>query len=128
GSRYVGKVYNDQWMMERGFLEVKTFKDIISSRGVKRVITITPENPVSEAAELMQKYNIENLPVWKDGEIVGSVSESGLFNKVMQIGQDIKNNIVESILEKPYPVIDLNTSLEKISSLINKENGAVIAI
>src|ERR1700748_3847368 len=68
GSRYVGKIYNDQWMMERGFLDVKTFKDIIAGRGTKRIITAGPDQSVSEAFELMQKYNIENLPVLKDGE------------------------------------------------------------
>jgi cystathionine beta-synthase len=40
GSRYVAKIYNDQWMMERGFLAVKTFRDIVNSRGAKRLITV----------------------------------------------------------------------------------------
>ena len=37
GSRYVAKIYNDQWMMERGFLDVKTFKDLVSGRGAKKL-------------------------------------------------------------------------------------------
>src|SRR6187397_2190009 len=53
GSRYVAKIYNDQWMMERGFLDVKTFKDIVSARGTKRLITVEPGQTVSEAVELM---------------------------------------------------------------------------
>src|SRR6201994_1775474 len=73
GSRYVGKVYNDQWMMERGFLDVKTFKDIIAGRGAKRLITVEPGQTVAEAFELMQKYNIENLPVLEQGEVVGAI-------------------------------------------------------
>src|ERR1700740_1766282 len=39
GSRYVGKIYNDQWMIERGFLDVKTFRDVVSARGAKRLVT-----------------------------------------------------------------------------------------
>ena len=54
GSRYVGKIYNDQWMMERGFLDVKTFKDIIAGRGTKRIITAGPDQSVSEAFELVE--------------------------------------------------------------------------
>jgi cystathionine beta-synthase len=127
GSRYVAKVYNDQWMMERGFMDVKTFKDIISSRGAKRLITVDAEQTVTEAVELMQKYNIENIPVIRNGEMIGSISESGLFNKMMSNGQDIKGKKVEEIAETAYPVISFDTPLERISALINKENGAVLA-
>ncbi len=127
GSRYVAKVYNDEWMMERGFLDVKTFRDIVSGRGAQKTITIEPGNTVAEAFELMQKYHIENLPVMEQGEITGSISESGLFNKLMQDGQDIKNSLVQDILEAPYPLVAFDTPLERISSLISKENGAVLA-
>lgn len=127
GSRYVGKIYNDQWMMERGFLDVKTFKDIVSGRGAKRLITATPQNTVGEAFELMQKYHIENLPVVEDGQPIGAISESGLFSRVMTDGSDIKGRPVTEVLEKPYPVVSFDTPLERLSSLINKENGAVLA-
>jgi cystathionine beta-synthase len=127
GSRYVGKVYNDQWMMERGFLDVKSFKDIVSGRGAKRLITVTPENTVGEAFELMQKYHIENLPVLEDGEPIGALSESGLFSRVMNNGSDIKGKTIADVLEKPYPIVAFDTPLERLSALINRENGAVLA-
>jgi len=127
GSRYVGKVYNDQWMMERGFLDVKSFKDIVSGRGAKRLITVSPENTVGEAFELMQKYHIENLPVLDEGEPVGALSESGLFSRVMNNGADIKGKTVADVLEKPYPIVAFDTPLERLSSLINRENGAVLS-
>ncbi|HLZ87926.1 MAG TPA: pyridoxal-phosphate dependent enzyme [Puia sp.] len=126
GSRYVGKVYNDQWMIERGFLDVKTFKDIIAGRGAKRLITATPENTVAEAFELMQKYHIENLPVIKDGEPIGAISESGLFSRVMNNGSDIKGKTIAEVLEKPYPIVAFDTPLERLSTLITRENGAVL--
>ncbi|RYF92846.1 MAG: pyridoxal-phosphate dependent enzyme, partial [Chitinophagaceae bacterium] len=126
GSRYVGKVYNDQWMMERGFLDVKTFKDIVSARASQKLITVTIEHTVSEAFELMQKYNVENIPVTTKGEPIGAISESGLFAKMMTDGQDIKNRKVAEVLEPAYPVIAFDTTVERISSLINKENGAVL--
>ena len=55
GSRYVAKVYNDEWMLERGFLEMKTFKDLINGRGGQKLITITPSQTVAEAIALMKK-------------------------------------------------------------------------
>src|SRR3954468_17434593 len=75
GSRYVAKIYNDQWMIERGFLDVKTFKDVVSSRGINKLVTITPAKTVAEAVELMKKFDIEHIPVVKDGIPMGSISE-----------------------------------------------------
>ena len=126
GSRYVGKVYNDQWMIERGFIEVETFKDLISARSAKTLITIDPNQTAGEAFGLMQKFHIENIPVIEAGNIIGSISESGLFAKMMSNGQDIKFKAVKEILEPAYPVIAFDTPVERISSLINKENGAVL--
>lgn len=127
GSRYVGKVYNDQWMMERGFLDVKTFKDLVAGRGAKRLISIEPDQTVNDAFELMQKYNVENLPVLQNGEISGAISESGLFARIMQNGADIKSKKIGEVLEKPYPVVAFDTPLERLSHLITRENGAVLS-
>jgi cystathionine beta-synthase len=126
GSRYVGKIYNDQWMMERGFLDVKTFKDIVSGRAGQRLITIEPTQTVAEAVELMKKYDIEQIPVFKNDEPIGSLSEQGLFMKVFA-NADIKNATVESVMEAAHPIVDFLTAVEKLGSLINKEVGAVLA-
>ena len=126
GSRYVGKIYNDQWMIERGFLDVKTFKDVISSRGTKRLITIEPSQTVGEAVELMKKYDIEQLPVMNGDGPVGAISEGGLFQKVFD-NPDIKNSKVSDVIEPVLPLVAFDTPVEKLSSLINRGNGAVLA-
>ncbi len=126
GSRYVGKVYNDQWMMERGFLEVKTFKDLISGRGTQKLVTVNSKQTVMEAIDLMKKYDIENIPVVDNEDNVGSISESGLFNKILN-NAEIKNDSIASVMEKSYPEVAFNTPVERLSSFINKENGAVLS-
>jgi cystathionine beta-synthase len=126
GSRYVGKIYNDQWMIERGFLDVKSFKDVVSARGNKKLITVAPAQTVSEAVELMKKYDIEQIPVMDGNAITGSISESGLFKKIFD-NPDIKNSKVQDVIENPFPLVAFDTSVEKISHLIDKENGAVLA-
>ena len=127
GSRYIGKIYNDQWMMERGFLELKTFRDIIASRSEKqKLITIQEEQPVSDAVELMRKYEIEHIPVMNGEIMTGSISENGLFQKIF-INPDLKSQKVAEVLERPYPVIDFNTPVEKITHLITRESGAVLS-
>ncbi len=127
GSRYVAKVYNDQWMIERGFLDVKTFKDIISSRsGKQKLVTIEPSQTVAEAVDLMKKFDIENIPVMNGNGPIGAISENGLFQKIFS-NPDIKNSKVENVMERPYPLVEFNTPVEKLSTLINKENGAVLS-
>jgi len=126
GSRYVAKIYNDQWMMERGFLDVKTFKDIVNARTGKKLVTIQPSHTVAEAVELMKKYDIEQIPVMNGNGIIGSVSENGLFQKVFG-NPEIKNATVESVMEPAYPVVAFDTPVERLGSLITKENGAVLA-
>jgi len=127
GSRYVAKIYNDQWMMERGFLEVKTFKDLVAGRGTKKLVTVKADPTVSEAIELMRKYDIENLPVMNASyEIVGSISESGLFDKILT-DPKIKEETVSSVMEKEYPIVPFDMKVEKLSNLISRQNGAVLS-
>ena len=127
GSRYVAKVYNDQWMIERGFLDVKTFKDIISSRtGKQKLVTVQPTQTVSEAVDLMKKFDIENIPVMNGNGPVGAISENGLFKKIFS-NPHIKNDTIENVMEPSYPLVEFNTPVEKLSILINKENGAVLS-
>ena len=127
GSRYVAKIYNDQWMMERGFLDVKTFRDIVSARNSRqKLVTVESTHSIAEAADLMKKYDIEHIPVMLDGEPVGSISENGLFQKMFS-NADIRHMKVAELQEPPFPVVDFNTPVERIGSLINRENGAVLS-
>jgi len=126
GTRYIGKIYNDQWMMERGFLEVKTFKDIVNGRRGKSLLTLDVNDSVANAVEMMKKYNIEQIPLTKEGTICGAVSENGLFQKVFS-NPDIRHETLAAVAEPPYPVVPYETPVEKLGQLINKENGAVLA-
>lgn len=126
GSRYVAKIYNDQWMLERGFLEVETFKDIINSRQGKKLLTLSEDDLVSSAVELMKKYDIENIPIMRDGSPVGSVSESGLFQKIFS-QPDVRTASLASVMEQPYPVVTFDMPVEKLGNLITKDIGAVLA-
>lgn len=125
GSRYVGKIYNDQWMRDRGFLEVKTVRDVVNARGPKKLITLSPADQISTAIELMRKYDIEHIPILDNGQPVGSVSESGLFQKLLD-APALPQATIGDHLESVFPQVSLDTPLEKLSRIINKEVGAVL--
>lgn len=125
GSRYVGKVYNDEWMHERGFLDVKTMREIVSARGRQRTIFLQSQQTVQDALAAMKEYDIEHIPVIDNGENIGSISESGLFQKIVQDAEVI-NKLVKDVLEKPYPLVGMDTAVDRLGSHINRENGAIL--
>jgi len=126
GSRYVGKIYNDQWMMERGFLEVKTIRDIISSRTNKPLVTINDQHTVAEAVDLMKKYGIEQIPVMQNGnQCIGTISENGLFNHLFS-NPELKSEKIASVIEPPLTIVPFDTPVERLSSLIDKQRNALL--
>jgi len=126
GSRYVAKVYNDEWMMQRGFLDVNSFKDIVSGRGSsQKLVKLSPEQTVSEALDLMKKYEIEHIPVFSGDKNAGSISENGLFDKILHHA-DIKDKMIKDIMEKPFPEVSFDTPVDRLAKHISKENGAVL--
>ncbi|OJU76296.1 MAG: cystathionine beta-synthase [Bacteroidetes bacterium 47-18] len=125
GSRYVGKVYNDEWMLQRGFLDVNSVQDLINGVGRRRLVTVTPDDTIQQAIDLIEKYDIEQLPVMQDGTLHGSVSQHSLFKKLLK-NTEIKNEAVGQHMESPLPVVAPNTPLDRLTSYINAENGAVL--
>jgi len=125
GSRYVAKIYNDEWMLDRGFLEVDTVRDLLGGLGRRRLVTIDENSQVLDALTLMKKYDIEQIPVLMDGVMTGSVTQGSLFKKLIEI-PDLRDQLVADVMEAPLPVVDLNTPLERLTHYINKDNGAVL--
>ena len=130
GSRYVGKMFNDDWMRERGFLDEKitTAEDIIKDNLADRqLIVVRTEELVSHAIERMRKYNISQIPVIDISGFVGSVDESDLFRSYVNDKNSIEKPIRE-IMGKPYPIVKLGTTIEEVSKLFSKENEAVLVV
>lgn len=127
GSRYVGKMFNDDWMRERGFLEEEITKaeDVIKGHINKPLVIVRTEELVSHAIERLKKYNISQIPVIDTTGFVGSIDESDLFRSYIE-NKDIADKPIKDIMGKPYPIVDRNAPIEEISKLINKENQAVI--
>jgi len=127
GTRYLGKMYNDDWLRERGFLkdEKLTAKDIIRKRGKQEIVTIDCEKSVLEAINTMKSLNISQIPVTQKGLLVGKLSEGDILNRLLE-NPGIRSQKVETIMTAPFPFVDLNSSIDRISALIDKDNSAVM--
>jgi cystathionine beta-synthase len=127
GSRYVGKMFNDDWMRDRGFLdeEKKVAVDLIKDRIDMPLIIVKTEELVSHAIERMRLSNISQIPVIDVNGFVGSVDESELFSLYFD-DKDIANKSIKEVMGKPFPIVKGNASIDTISKLINRENSAVL--
>jgi len=127
GSRYVGKMFNDDWMRERGFLDDEKLLavDLIKDSIDTPLITVKTEELVSHAIERMRVNNISQIPVTDVKGFVGSVDESDLFGLYFD-DKNIANKPIKEVMSNPFPIVKSTTSIEKISKLINRENGAVL--
>lgn len=127
GSRYVGKMFNDDWMRDRGFLEeeLTTAKDLIKAHIDKPLITVKTEELVSHAIERMKQFKISQIPVVDTNGFVGAIDESDVFRKFVE-----NNNIAEcpikEIMHDPFPIVKESAKIEEVSKLITKDNNAVL--
>lgn len=127
GSRYVGKIFNDDWMRDRGFLEekIKYASDLIKNRLDKPLVTVKTEELISHAIDRMRKHDISQLPVTDISGFVGSVDESDLFKLYFE-SKNITDTSIKEVMKEPYPIVKKNTTIETISKLMNKDNKAVL--
>lgn len=127
GTRYLGKMYNDDWLRDRGFLKdgKLTARDIISKKDVQEIITIDCEKSVLEAINTIKSLNISQIPVTQKGMVIGKITESDILNSLLE-NPSIKSQPVKNITTAPFPFVDLNTSIDRISGMINKDNIAVL--
>ncbi|WP_289665418.1 pyridoxal-phosphate dependent enzyme [Flavobacterium panacagri] len=127
GSRYVGKMFNDDWMRERGFLEENVTKaeDVIKDHIDKELIVVRTEELVSHAIERMRKYKISQIPVVDISGFVGSVDETDLFRSYVA-DKNVAEKPIKEVMGKPFPIVKLGTPIEEVSKLFTKENDAVL--
>ncbi|CAM1346850.1 pyridoxal-phosphate dependent enzyme [Tenacibaculum crassostreae] len=127
GSRYVGKMFNDDWMRDRGFLEeeITTAEDLIKDHIDKPLVTVQTEELVAHAIERMRAFKISQIPVKDANGFVGSVDESVLLHSYLE-DKNIADKPIKDVMGKVYPVVKKSASIEEVSKLINKENQAVL--
>ncbi|CAA0152192.1 pyridoxal-phosphate dependent enzyme [Tenacibaculum maritimum] len=127
GSRYVGKMFNDDWMKDRGFLEkeVTTAEDLVKSHIEEPMVTIQTEELVSHAIERMRHFKISQIPVRDINGFVGSVDETALLRSYLA-DKDITDTPIREVMGAPYPIVKKGTSIEDVSKLITKDNQAVL--
>jgi cystathionine beta-synthase len=129
GTRYLGKVYNDNWMHDHGFLTTRklaTALDIVSSRaGQGTLVTVKADDKIGEAILKMNKEGIDQVPVVSGDEFVGSLSDGKVLKALIE-NPDLKNQAVKEIMDGAFPFVAPHESIDVMSSMIQADRKALM--
>ncbi|HXP48697.1 MAG TPA: pyridoxal-phosphate dependent enzyme, partial [Bacteroidia bacterium] len=129
GSRYLGKMYNDEWMRDRGFLveDKITALQLIERHKDKPLVSVKESDTVHEAVAIMRKYNISQVPVSNgdNAKFVGSLNDTEVFKKLID-NPKLGEKKVSEVKQAPFPFVNPDSSLEEVSQLITPQNHAVL--
>lgn len=128
GSRYVGKIYNDDWMRQRGFLDTELrIKDLVAIKKDTAFAAVDKSATVREALKLMKEHEFSQMPVVDGDASVGSIVETDVLNYLLANPLEHSEKSVADIMRKPFPEVSTDMTLSELSKHITKENPAVVA-
>ena len=127
GSRYLGKMFNDEWMREKGFIEKSgmTARDLVASGLSGELLAIEGTEPVETAVKLMSAHDFSQISITRDKRLVGSLNETHLYERLVA-EPAVKAQPVESIMQPAFPFIDISTPVDLLSTMITPANPAVL--
>jgi cystathionine beta-synthase len=127
GTRYLAKIFNDDWMRKMGYLDKKgmTVSDIVASRKNIELMTIDKNDTIANALKLIAENNFSQLPVTTGDRIVGSVSENLVYNKILE-NPEMKSEKIETIMQEALPFVDSTTNIESLSKMMTPDHNAVL--
>jgi cystathionine beta-synthase len=127
GSRYLAKMFNDEWMAARGFLEVSgmTARDLVALRVSGELYAVEAARPVEEAVRVMSDHDFSQISITRNGRVIGSLNESHLYHEFVK-DPEVKRKPVEAIMQPAFMFVDISTPVELLSTMITPENPAVL--
>ena len=127
GSRYLGKMFNDDWMREKGFFDKSglTARDLVASGVSGELLAIEGTEQVEAAVRLMDEHDFSQISITRDKRLVGSLNETHLYDQLVK-NPAVKSQPVETIMQPAFPFVDISTPLELLSTMITPANPAVL--
>jgi cystathionine beta-synthase len=129
GTRYLGKIYNDNWMKDHGFYEARDFataKDIITGKnGRDQLFTVSRETRVGDVIRMLNSNGIDQVPVVDGDHFVGSITTGKILETLVE-RPECKDEPVDNIMDDPMPFVAMDNTLDVLSSMMNKNTKAVL--
>jgi cystathionine beta-synthase len=127
GSRYLGKMFNDEWMREKGFLEKSgmTARDLVASGVSGELLALEATETVESAVRLMAQHDFSQISITRDRRLIGSLNESHLYSELIR-DPEVKQAPVETIMQPAFPFVDISTPIDLLATMITSANPAVL--
>ena len=129
GTKYLSKVYNDYWMLDHGFIKRETYgdlRDLISRRHKEHAVaTVNADEPVHAAYQRMKLYDVSQLPVLKDGKIVGIVTEEDILLDVYGNPEHFAAPVAEA-MESNLVTLPPHAPIEKLKEIFERGLVAIV--
>ena len=127
GTRYLGKMFNDEWMRARGFIERSGLaaRDLVASGLSGELRSIESSEPVEAAVRLMSQHDFSQISITQEKRVIGSLNEAHLYAELVR-DPGVKTQPVESIMQPAFPFVDVSTPVDLLSTMITPQNPAVL--
>src|SRR5438876_1548778 len=127
GSRYLGKMFNDDWMRAKGFIEKTgmTARDLVASGVSGELFSVECNEPIEHAVRMMSEHDFSQISITHDNRLVGSLNEAQLYAELVR-NTDVKSQPVETIMQPAFPFVDISTPVDLLSTMISPESPAVL--
>lgn len=127
GSRYVAKIFNDDWMRDRGFLDhEKSVRDILGTKKGDEFIAVKESDRVRDIFEMMKSADISQVPVMQEGKVIGSITETAILKYLLDNPMKHADEPVSGIMGPPFPLVDRTIKLKELHRYITRETPAVL--
>jgi cystathionine beta-synthase len=129
GSRYLSKIYNDQWMQENGFLDdepntLGTVADVLAGLGERTTVSATPDMDVNAAIGLMKTHGISQMPVMAGDQVVGVIHEKLLLEEALR--RKPVASRVGDLADQRYCTVSMDTEVNVLTDLLRKVRVALV--
>ena len=127
GSRYLGKMFNDDWMREKGFIETHgmTARDLVTTGLSGELFSVESNEPVEHAVRVMAEHDFSQISITSDRRLVGSLNETHLYGELVR-NSGVRSRPVETIMQPAFPFVDVSTPVDLLSTMITPQNPAVL--
>lgn len=127
GSRYVGKVFNDDWMRDRGFLDSDLLvSHIVGKKQDKRYLSVDKSESVKAVLQIMKREDISQMPINEGEQMVGSVVQSKLLEYILANPLENADHPVAEVMSSPFPEVAMDLAAKDLNKYISKEHEAVV--
>jgi len=129
GNKYLSKLYNDDWMLDNGFLQRPHYGDlrdlIVRPFGRRDTVIVTPSDPLVLAYQHMKLYNVSQLPVMQDNVLVGIIDESDVLLHVY--GDEAHfSDPVSTAMVKKLDRLDVKSPIEALLPVFDRGQVAIV--